>query len=287
MIRIRVSTAADIPAERELWALAFGDAGAYVDNFYSTYYRPERLLVLEEEGTVRAMTAWFDTIFRLPGGEEFRAAYLYAVATHPEFRSRGLSGRLLAWADGHFAALGIPIVTTVPAQPGLHCFFGRNGFRECFLHQQMELAARDLVPGPPLLTPVTPEGYGAAREPLLQGIPHICYPPEALAFQAGCCRVLQGGLFRGDTPEGSVLLCAEGAGEGRVIVKELLGSPAARRAALGDLPRILPASTWQIRGPRLEEQACTRFFGMVKVLNPDLRRRWDWACGAYLGLAFD
>ena len=46
MIQFRPSVPADIPRQRELWFLAFGDDGAYVDNFYHNYYRPERVLVL-------------------------------------------------------------------------------------------------------------------------------------------------------------------------------------------------------------------------------------------------
>ena len=46
MLQTRISTPADIPRQRELWQLAFGDGGAYVDNFYHTYYKPERMLIL-------------------------------------------------------------------------------------------------------------------------------------------------------------------------------------------------------------------------------------------------
>ena len=102
MIQIRISRPEDIPRQRELWQLAFGDDGAYVDNFYNAYYQPERVLLLEEDGVVQSMTAWFDTTFVVPGDGDFRAAYLYAVATHPDCRGRGMSGRLLAWADDYF-----------------------------------------------------------------------------------------------------------------------------------------------------------------------------------------
>ena len=90
MLHTRISTPQDIPRQRELWQLAFGDDGAYVDNFYTTYYRPERMLMLEENGVVQAMTAWFDTTFVIPEAGSYRAAYLYAVATHPAARGRGL-----------------------------------------------------------------------------------------------------------------------------------------------------------------------------------------------------
>ena len=129
----RLSFPADIPALRALWSLAFGDDGAYVDNFFHTYYRPDRVLVLEEEGQVRSMTAWFDTVFVVPGRGKFRAAYLYAVATHPDCRGKGLAARLLKGADEYFRTLSIPAVTTVPAEPSLHSFFGANGspWRRC------------------------------------------------------------------------------------------------------------------------------------------------------------
>jgi len=51
MIQVRVSVPEDVPAQRRLWKLAFGDEDAYLDNFYQNYYRPERVLVLEEAGT--------------------------------------------------------------------------------------------------------------------------------------------------------------------------------------------------------------------------------------------
>lgn len=163
MVLVRPSTPDDVPAQRLLWQLAFGDDGAYVDNFYQTYYRPERVLVLEEEGQVRSMTAWFDTTFLVPGRGSYRAAYLYAVATHPECRGRGLAGRLLAEADEFFRGLGIPAVTTVPAEPSLHNFFGANGFGECFRNFEGALSPSELpAPGAPLLQPASPAGYGAA-----------------------------------------------------------------------------------------------------------------------------
>lgn len=293
MLTVRPSVPEDIPAQRELWRLAFGDSDSYIDNFYNTYYRPERVVVLEEEGTVRSMTAWFDTAFVVPGQGEYRAAYLYAVATHPDCRGRGLAGKLLAGADEYFRSLGIPAVTTVPAEPSLHNFFGANGFRECFRILGGSLR-REELPLPPsnVLRPASTEEYGRVREALLKDIPHIAYPADALAYQAGCCALGDGGLFVGDTPEGPACLCAERAEEDLVIVKELLGSFEAHRLAYCDLPRIAPARRWEIRGPRpRDERPDLRGnlgkFGMLKWLDPALEKGWDWDTIGYLGLAFD
>lgn len=290
MLTVRPSVPEDVPAQRELWKLAFGDSDPYIDNFYTTYYRPERVVVLEEDGIVRSMTAWFDTAFVVPGRGEYRAAYLYAVATHPDCRGRGLAGRLLAGADGYFRTLGIPAVTTVPAEPSLHNFFGANGFRECFRILGGSLR-REEIPLPPsnVLRPALTEEYGRVREALLKDIPHIAYPAGALAYQAGCCALGDGGLFVGDGP---VCLCAERAEEDLVIVKELLGSFEGHRLAYCDLPRIAPARRWEIRGPRPQgERPDLRGdlgkFGMLKWLDPEAEKAWNWDTVGYLGLAFD
>ena len=282
MEHIRLSTPADIPAMRELWALAFGDSGPYVDNFFDNYYQPERMIVLEENGIVRAMTAWFDTAFVLSDGEECRAAYLYAVATHPDCRGRGLAGRLLAWADDHFRALDIPVVTTVPAEPSLHNFFGANGFEECFSHD--ELTAPPPLPGsaPFSLDRVTPRMYGELREALLAGTSHIRFPVDALTYQAGCCCISDGGLYAADTGSGVALLCAEGMADGRLMLKELLGQPSACDALLNHLPKLLPAFSGIYRIP-----GKTVPFGMVKCLKKSPSKHWNFSVSSYLGLAFD
>ncbi|MCI8422293.1 MAG: GNAT family N-acetyltransferase [Lawsonibacter sp.] len=296
----RASVPEDIPVLYDLWGLAFGDTKAYIDNFFQTYYRPERMLVLEEEGTVRAMTAWFDTAFAVPGQGEYRAAYLYAVATHPDCRGRGLAGRLLPGADEYFREQNIPAVTTVPAEPSLHNFFGANGFRECFrilgTHLYWEELEKICLPALNTFCPVSPEEYGRVREKLLEEIPHIVYPAEALAYQAGCCALGEGGLFVGDTPTGQACLCAERADEELVILKELLypkQKTIQDTARLWlDLPRIAPARQWKLREPRSQEYSRgvnqnLGKFGMLKWLDPALEKAWDWETVGYLGLAFD
>ncbi len=293
MLELRTSVTEDIPALRELWRLAFGDSEEYLDNFFKTYYRPERALAAKEDGTLCSMAVWFDTVFVVPGRGEYRAAYLYAVATRPERRGRGDSSRLLAWADGYFRSLGIPAVTTVPAEPSLHGFFGKNGFRECFRVLAGQLR-REEISAPPsnLLRPASPEEYGRAREMLLKDVPHIAYPADALAYQAGCCALGDGGLFVGDLSGSPVCLCAERADEDLVVVKECLGAAGTDRHVFPDLPRIAPARRWEIRQPRSGElsvgagQDLGRF-AMLKWLDPAVEKSWDWDTAGYLGLAFD
>ena len=278
MEHIRLSVPSDIPVLRELWALAFGDSGPYVDNFFERYYRPERMFVLEVEGVVRAMTAWFDTPFVLTSDTQLPAAYLYAVATHPDFRSRGLSARLLRWADEQFRIFGYTCVTTVPAQPSLHGFFAANGFQECFTHRELNRPAQCALALPPTITTLSPEEYGDLRESLLSHIPHIRFPVDALIYQQGCCRVSGGGLYRCDTQFGPAAICAEGMEDGRLLLKELLCPNHAPEDLPTRLGFLFPNDAGLCRTP-----GSGVLFGMVKYLStPPFFPK-----NAYLGLAFD
>lgn len=285
METLRCSVTQDIPRLRELWYLAFGDDGAYVDNFFDTYYKPERMLVLEVDGTIQAMTAWFDTTFVVPGEGSFRAAYLYAVATDPACRGQGMAGRLLAWADDHFRSLDIPAVTTVPAEPSLHNFFGSNGFRECFTHTEFHARPGAGPEGEPpfALDKLSPFHYQELREAILARTPHIDLGEEAVAYQAGACALTPGGgLYAADTGAGVALLCAEGMADGSLLAKEILGEPEAVERLVTWLPRLLPAwsGIWRKPGEDLQ-------FGMLKWLSPERAECWDWSAKTYLGLAFD
>ena len=180
-------------------------------------------------------------------------------------------------------------MTTVPAEPSLHNFFGANGFRECFTLFQEDLDPGEL-PAPAWdnpLRPVSPAEYGAVREKILADCPHIAYPEEALAYQAGCCALSGGGLFAGETEDGPVCACAEGDGAGLVVYKELLGTKL--RTVLPYLPRMVPGERFLVRGPLAQRPAASGGwqFGMLKWLSPDREEAWDWSRTAYLGLAFD
>ena len=85
----------------------------------------ERMLTAEVEGRTAAMLHLvpFDT-------ELGRTTYIYAVATDPAFRGRGLASQLMREAmqaiaeRGNDAAFLIP----TPGQEWLHGFYGRFGF---------------------------------------------------------------------------------------------------------------------------------------------------------------
>lgn len=278
MSRLRTSREQDVPKLRELWKLAFGDEENYIHHFFARYYAPERMLVLEEDGQVQAMTAWFDMPVVSAQGQVFPSAYLYAVATHPDCRGRGLAGQLLAFADQWLKERGFACVTTVPARPDLHVFFGKNGFAEQFALAREEYIPPEAVDNPTALKRVDAREYGSLRESALAGVSHVAYAPAALDYQAGVCALSGGGLYRVGE-EGCT--CVELAGD-EVFVKELLVFPPEREAALAAIARTHPGKHYHVRTPYMGKGEKWDF-AMIKWLIPEPDRQDN----AYLGLAFD
>ena len=104
---------------------SFGDDEQFADSFIMRYYSRSRMLTAEVEGRTAAMLHLvpFDT-------ELGRTTYIYAVATDPAFRGRGLAPRLMREAmqviaeRGDDAAFLIP----TPGEEWLHGFYGGFGF---------------------------------------------------------------------------------------------------------------------------------------------------------------
>lgn len=279
MVKLRPSEQRDVPTLKKLWKQAFGDEDSYIDHFFDRYYTPERMLVLEQDGVVQAMTAWFDMPLLSAKGEEYPAAYLYAVATDPARQGRGLAGKLLCFADHWLKDRGFVCVTTVPARADLHVFFGKNGFEECFVLEQREYRPQ-VDAEPACIQPVSSPEYGQLRERALAGTDHVAYAPAALEYQAGVCALSGGGLYRlGE--EGCA--CVEVAG-GEVFVKELLVKEQERESALAAIAKAHPGDCRWVRTPWTGTGEPWQF-AMVKWLIP---RPAGWTGEtAYLGLAFD
>lgn len=284
MLEITPSALADWPACKALWRAAFGDGDEYIDNFHKNYYQPERMLVLKEEGVVRAMLALLPGELRWPDGGLTRSAYLYALATDPAFRGQGFAGFLLRGADAYLERQGVPFLSTVPAEESLQRLFAAGDFQPCHPIDEAQMACPG--PGPVPARQVRGEEYYQLREMLLEGTAHTVYDAAYLDYQAQVSALARGGLYRMDTPGGPACAVAEVWGE-RLDVRELLAPAGQQAVALAALAAALPGqTTCRVRCPagRGELPGTTRrIFGMGKRVPPTSKTLGE----SYFGLAFD
>ncbi len=237
---------------KQLWQLAFGDSREFIDLFSDTGFSEDRCLYLTENGQITAALYWLDCEYR---GQ--RQAYVYAVATHPDHRGKGLCRQLMEKCHGVLAEQGYTAALLRPGEEGLIRMYKKLGYRSCTTLAEFPCTAGQPIP----LRLVGPEEYARLRR---QYLPEDGLRQEgaSLRFLAGYCCLYAGGDF----------LCAGGPEEGIFRCVELLGN----RAAAPDILAALGYESGSFRCPGGEIP-----FAMGRKLTDDA------VFPGYLGLAFD
>ena len=240
------------PGLQALWQAAFGDSENWIRLFFSRVYRPERCRCLTMDGQIPAALYWFDTEY---AGQKL--AYVYAVATAPAYRRRGLCRQLMADTQAHLARLGYAAVLLVPAEPELRRMYAAMGYRECSRVSELTCTAG----APVSIREVSREEYAALRRK---------YLPAGGVVQEGAnlaCLSLLARLYAGED-----FLLAADREEGCLRGNELLGNPAAAAGILSALG--CSQGSFRIPGQDIP-------FSMALPLAPEA------ALPDYFGLAFD
>ena len=169
---------------KALWSAAFGDDG-WIDSFFRTAFQAENTLAIFRDGQLAAGLAWMDVTC-----EGRRLAYLYAVATAPEYRHQGLCRELMANAQKALAARGYDGSVLVPADDGLRQMYAAMGYRSFGGVENLTPPAGAPVP----LWEVTPEEYAALRRNYLpQG--GIVQEDGAIEYLAESAKLYAGNGF--------------------------------------------------------------------------------------------
>lgn len=114
-----------IPQLRQLWQIAFGDTDDFLDCFFRTAFSCDRCRCVLENGEIAAVLYWFDCSV-----QDQKAAYIYAVATHPAYRNRGLCRTLMADTHALLARRGYSCAVLVPQKEGLRKMYAGMGYRD-------------------------------------------------------------------------------------------------------------------------------------------------------------
>ena len=243
----------DIPFLRKLWQESFGDEEEFLDCFFSTAFSPRRCRCLSLEGRPAAMLYWFDISCR-----DQKMAYLYAVATDPEFRGRGLCRALMGDAHNLLRAEGYTGAVLVPDGEALTRMYEKLGYRPCSCVTEF-LCGPGEQPAP--IRSVSREEYALLRRQLL---------PEGGAVQEGenldFLETLAGFYAGPDW------LLAARAEEDTLFAAELLGN---REAAPGIL-KALDLGKGRFRCPG-EDAPFAMFLPLAETAEAP----------TYFGLAFD
>ena len=123
---------------------------------------------------------------------EKRAAYLYAVAVHPEYRGLGLGKALTQAACALGKTRGADFVCTLPASGSLYGWYEERIGTRCTLYRKREdLPSR---PGPEVSVLSAGE-YNRRREQLLADMPHMSLSDPAAVYEKYNCQCFGGDFF--------------------------------------------------------------------------------------------
>lgn len=202
-----------LPGLKQLWKAAFADEDAFIDRFFSVAFAPERCLCITDGQQVAAAAYWFDVEF---AGN--KAAYVYAVATLPAYRGKGLCRRLMEAIHSHLAAGSYAGVMLVPGDDGLREMYGKMDYVNFGGMEEFAIAAGDT---PVAIDRISPEEYAQLRRQYLpeQG---VVQEGENLRFLSQFYR-----FYRGE----SIVFAAASTGC-ELFAAELLGNSAAAPAIL-------------------------------------------------------
>lgn len=237
---------------KTLWHLAFGDGEEFIDLFFRTAYAPDRCLYLTEDGQITAALYWLDCEYN---GQ--KQAYIYAVATHPDHRGKGLCRQLMEQAHARLKEAGYAAALLRPADEGLRRMYRKMGYHTATHVSEFSCTAGEPIP----LREISTEEYARLRQNFL---------PENGVLQEGVSLTYLAAYSR--LYAGADFVLAGLTDNGAFVGIELLGN---RNAAPGILGA-LGYETGHFRCPGREIP-----FGMFLPLAEDA------AEPDYLGLVFD
>lgn len=130
-----------------IWRLCFGDPAENVSYFFDNRYDPNACVVYVDETAGRPVAMLNLLECSITEDSEIAPAlYVYAAATRPDYRGRGIMTQLMDFA-GRYAAAKYRrrYLLTVPASRELFRFYEKRGFFRCFKNRSVFMSRRDLA----------------------------------------------------------------------------------------------------------------------------------------------
>ena len=110
-----------------LWKDVFGDEDGYIDLFFARAFPSSHPFAVLEDGEIRSVLYLLDCRLQA-GGQLYDGYYLYAAATKPQYRGKGLMRALIEEAKAFLHETNKAFIVLVPASKPLYDYYERFGF---------------------------------------------------------------------------------------------------------------------------------------------------------------
>lgn len=126
-MKVERATFSDAPQIESLWRMVFGDEQEEIRAFLSRFLEKETALIIRDETGIASMLFLIEAMLQC-GDTSYRVGYIYAGATRPSERGRGLYKQLLLTAEAKAVERGMYAVFLQPADGRLARTYERSGY---------------------------------------------------------------------------------------------------------------------------------------------------------------
>ncbi len=166
-----------------LWGDVFGDDTATIEHCLDRFAGAQNVFVAEEKERIIA------SMLAVPcmAGKQ-KGIYLYALATRPDSRGRGVMSGLMAYVEREAVVWGAAFAALIPANDRLFGFYEARGYGTLWLRclrwrlDEMVDALHAGEDGDIKTGPLGAERFLALRKVCLAGVSPICFSPARTAL---------------------------------------------------------------------------------------------------------
>lgn len=127
-----------IPSLTRLWNEVFGDSEEYIKLFFNKAYYDCEIFAHFDGDTIASAFYLLKCSIKYDG-KVYNGRYLYAAATLPEYRGKGLMSELIREAVSYGKNKKLDFIALVPADDGLYDYYGRFGFCEAMYKYRLNI----------------------------------------------------------------------------------------------------------------------------------------------------
>lgn len=133
---IRFANDGDIARLQYIWKVCFRDTDEYIRFYYDNAYKSANTLVYTKDNSIVAMVTLLPMqLHRHQSKSKDKLGYIYAAATLPDYRRRGIMEALLGFAGEYAAAKGYTALVLCPATAALFAYYQKLGFCQELSHR--------------------------------------------------------------------------------------------------------------------------------------------------------
>lgn len=170
-------------ALKAIWKECFGDTDEYIDFYYANRFRCENTLVWLDNGTPVAMLTLLPAKLK-QGGVFVDVQYIYAVATLTAWQGKGISSKLLEYANQLIKNRGEALSLLVPAEAELFAFYKKRGYASSFFLKtscfSVNLSENNNTHF--AFTDISPSEYKQMRDKVFDREGYLCWDETSIAY---------------------------------------------------------------------------------------------------------